>query len=342
MHIILTMTMMHDRFLLPGSPAKQSPTELYHWYEGASQFNQTISRAHTQDDLTSSEKDAIWMTAALLGCTSLAQVDGNAPEEVWPLKTPSPTDLDWLHLSEGKKEMWRIADVGREDSSLRDLSTHGGLMDDFMIKTSTAQAFDALPVELVDVCELRAPGASEETNPYFRAAAILGRLMPVPVSQSSILKFLVFLSQMSPDYRILLGQKDPRAVLVLLYFYTRASQFHQWWWWKRANLEGKAMCIFLETYHGKVPGMLKALERPKALFFGEGCAPPGLLGRAVTAAVAADENGASRVGKDRDDAVLPGFSWAPAETLVVASGKAAAGSGMLAQKPLSSTPPGGV
>src|SRR5690242_8324030 len=99
MHIALAMTMMHTRS--DNVHSKQSPREVYHWYQGTSQFTRRL----TSPDLTGTERDAIWIAAAMLGCTTLAHLDANDPQHCWPLKdASSPSDLDWLKLSNGKKE----------------------------------------------------------------------------------------------------------------------------------------------------------------------------------------------------------------------------------------------
>ena len=254
MHIALTFTLMHDRF--HSDDPKQSTAELFHWCRGVQEFNSKLS----SNSLTSSEKDAIWVTAALLGCTSLAQVDGRIPEEVWPLKEPSPSDLDWLRMSEGKKEVWRVADLSRPDSSLRAL-THMP-MDDFMTKPTDEEALANLPPEFLEICGIT-HDSNRENNDYYALLCVAARLMPINPNQANLIRFMTFLSQMSANFRYLLEQKEPRAMLLLLWYHAKVSQHHHWWWWKRASLEGRAMCIYLERYHSDMPHMLKLLEFPK-------------------------------------------------------------------------------
>ena len=255
MHIALTFTLMHERSHSVDS--KQSTAELFHWCRGVQEFNSKLS----SNSLTSSEKDAIWVTAALLGCTSLAQVDGRIPEEVWPLKEPSPSDLNWLKMSEGKKEVWRVADLSRPDSSLRALAYIP--IDDVMTKPTDEEAFANLPPEFLEICGIT-DGSTRENNDYYALLSVVGRLMPISPTQANLIRFMTFLGQMSANYRTLLEEKEPRAMLLLAWYHAKVSQHHHWWWWKRASLEGRAMCIYLERYHSDIPHMLKLLEFPKA------------------------------------------------------------------------------
>jgi hypothetical protein len=50
-----------------------------------------------------SERDALWACAGLLGALSFSSIQAKTPEEAWPLKPSSPSDLEWLKMSEGRR-----------------------------------------------------------------------------------------------------------------------------------------------------------------------------------------------------------------------------------------------
>jgi hypothetical protein len=254
MHIVITVTMMHEREAL--SIGQQSTLELYHWYEGTSQFNRKLS-----GPLTSSERDAIWVAAVLLGCSTIAQVDGDRPQEVWPLKSPSPNDLDWLKISWGKKEAWRIADIYRPDSTLRGLQ-YNRVPDDFLSVPSDREVFRNLPQELTMFCGL-GPKSTAATNPCHIPGSILARLVPLENNWENILKFLTFLGHMPLDFRTLLEEKDPRALVIMLWYQALWLGSEQWWMRRRCVLETEAIIIYLERHHGDAPYLQKMLEFPK-------------------------------------------------------------------------------
>jgi hypothetical protein len=257
MHVSLTLTMMHSRS--DNLLSKQSAREAYHWYLGTSQFNKKLASPH----LTSSEKDAIWIASALLGCTTLAHMDADDPEEAWPLKEPSATDLNWLKLSTGKKASWRIADLSRPDSALHSFLTNSAV-DDFVIRTTDLEAFKILPPELSELCGL-GPHSTPEDNPYHAVGAVLGRLLAIENDQENVLKFFTFLSHMPPEYQQLLDVKDPRAILIMLWYQAQLGYGRgvQWWAIKRTIMEGEAMIRYLERYHSDLPNIDKLLEYPK-------------------------------------------------------------------------------
>ncbi len=94
---------MHDHHLSTVSNTKLSTTEAYHWYQATSTFNKQLSRPPQVE-----EQAALLTTAALLGTIAFCHIEARTSEEAWPLKPPSSSDLDWLRMSDGKKEVWKL------------------------------------------------------------------------------------------------------------------------------------------------------------------------------------------------------------------------------------------
>lgn len=292
MHTALALAMMQGRS--DDLFSKPTARELYHWYHGTSQY----SRKLTAPYLTSSERDAIWLAAVMLGCTALAYTDVVDPEQSWPLNDPSPMDLDWLKLSSGKKEAWVIADLSRPDSSLRQLF-YNSTTDDFVIKTSDKDAFKALPSEMVELCNLSS-SSTPETNPYHTVAACIGRLVPIESCQENILKYFTFVVQMTPNFQHLLEIRDPRAVLLMLWYQTlfSAGEDTQWYTRKRTVVETEAMIYYLERHHSRIPGMGKLLEFPKRIRFSKAVGPLARAGkefRVASYVLSGDQRGNSQL-----------------------------------------------
>jgi len=116
MHALLTLTLMHDRYLLSALNAKKSTTEAFHRYQGVALFNSKLS-----GPIQPSERDALWAAAALLGVITFCHIEAKTPEEVWPLKPSSSLDLNWVKMSDGKKEVWKITQPLRADSIFQPL-----------------------------------------------------------------------------------------------------------------------------------------------------------------------------------------------------------------------------
>ena len=272
MHTLLTHTLMHDRYLSPGGKLSgdKSITQAYHWYQATFQFNKILSKPAST--FSSPERDALWGTAALLGGIAFSSIDATNPHEAWPMKSSSPSDLDWLKMSEGKKAIWDLADISRPDSVFQDAlpDHHQSILPPNWCCTTNEDHF-GLPcgnlskeyVELFNLDECMSPAV--EQNPYFEPACLCASLLPIEINRSNSIKFLAFMGHMKPDFRDLLAQKDPRALLLLSFFYAKLLQFHVWWTWQRALLECQSICIYLESYYGDDTNIKKLLQFPKMM-----------------------------------------------------------------------------
>ena len=257
MHVVLTLTLMHNRYMSALPNTNQSTVEAFHWYQGTALFNSKLSKP-----IQPSERDAIWTTAALLGVIAISCIEAKTPEEAWPLKPPSSLDLDWLRMSDGKKEIWKIADPLRTDSVFQAVAPED--KKDFLLPYSTGFELEALPSEFIKLYGLDA-SSTTDNNPYHAAASILARLLNISCNHSTIVKFLSFINDIPPDYKRLLERKDPRALLLLAYWYAKVCQYQQWWIQRRAVLECQATCIYLERYHGHETNIQKLLQFPRMM-----------------------------------------------------------------------------
>lgn len=248
---------MHDRHLISSPPHPPSTAELAHFTRGTALFNMKLS-----GPLTPSEKDAIWAAATLLGSSTLAGDDALSPEQAWPLRKSSQSDLDWLRMYDGKREIWRIADPTRPNCCLRLLSQEVDMVHQ---KMSMAEpGLKQLPGEL---CRLLGPHGhiNLQTNSYRFSANILNNLMAMKSSETSILAFLTFITLMEADFRQLLVDKDPYALILLAYWFAEFSQHHAWFVWRRSILECQAICLYLTRYHGDIDHLNTILEHPRRI-----------------------------------------------------------------------------
>jgi hypothetical protein len=60
-----------------------------------------------------------------------------------------------------------------------------------------------------------------------------------------------------------LDDKDPKALLLVVYWYAKLYR-GQWWLRHRGLIEGQAICMYLDKYHGDDAKLQRMLEWPKA------------------------------------------------------------------------------
>lgn len=261
-HIVLTLSMMHDRYKSCSDPWGTEPSskETFHWYHGTAIFNKVLSQPLKDED-----RDPLWGTAALLGCITIAFLEATKAEEAWPLKPPSAADLDWLRMSDGKKEVWRLVDPLREDSVWRHALDYEHHKDPVPYEHPVPELNLLYPflVKIYDFDPL--VGEDNPNDPYHTAASILVRLLELDCNHSTIMYFLSFLGHMTPRFRQLLHEKDPKALLLLSWWYGKMCQYNVWWTSRRMKLEGQAICLYLERYHSEQKDMIKLLEFPRVM-----------------------------------------------------------------------------
>ncbi|KAF2095924.1 hypothetical protein NA57DRAFT_58990 [Rhizodiscina lignyota] len=246
MHATLAIAMMHERVMAGKTFKEQSTAEIYHSYQATATFRSKLS-----GPLTPSERDALWIATVLLSTMSLASIDATAPEEAWPLMSSFPTDLDWLEMIQGKNVVWKIADLARPDSAVGRMVI--GFKDSrLQAVAKDASGLQALPQELLELLGLDTCVVTKN-NPYYRAALCLGNLFGEECNIATLALFYVWIMSMEAEFKQLLRRKDPRALLLLAYWFRKVRSRHVWFLWQRSVLECQAICTYLEQNHSDMP-----------------------------------------------------------------------------------------
>ncbi|KAK4120172.1 hypothetical protein N657DRAFT_649524 [Parathielavia appendiculata] len=248
MHAILAVTAIHDRY--HGSPitADHPRREAYYSSQGAALLNQKLSEPTLPQD-----RDTLWMTATFLGIVVFSSNISESPETSWPLKVSEPTDLEWLRMTEAKRVIWELADTLQSNGIFRNMA------EDFrqMYTPLPTTPIKGAPATLLRICHL-GPSSSAADNPYYTAVRTLVPLLSIESRKPSKGNILCFLSQMQPEFRALLYQRDPVALLILALWYEK-SRHHVWWIWHRATVEYQAIALYLRRLYWDNAGILELL-----------------------------------------------------------------------------------
>ncbi|KAG4444131.1 hypothetical protein IFR05_000360 [Cadophora sp. M221] len=236
MHVLQTLTSVHDRYLSPTPLPRATPTEIHHLSLSASLFNTKLSNPISLPD-----RDPIWATAALLGILAFAWTDATSASESWPLAPPHPSDLEWMKMSENKIAVFNLTNPMRADSVFRPVSV------DFLRVNGAVEiprrGVEGIPKPYVEVLGL-GDGDDELSSPYFKAMHVLARILPRVCDRTSFVTFLSFVTHLTPEFKTLLLNKDPKALLMLAWWFAKVCE-GVWWIERRARLECQAICIFL-------------------------------------------------------------------------------------------------
>jgi hypothetical protein len=255
MHAVQTITATHDRYLSASTSPRQTVTEVYHLSRTAALFNQKLSTPIQPRD-----RDAFWATAALLGTIAFSWIDAATPEEAWPLRPAEPSDLEWLRMSESKATIWNMTNPLRPDSVFHVLKDDFR-SDGFISHAIPGSGIAGLPEAFVRLCGLDEMSTGDSSL-YYAAVHTLALLLEVECEQATVVRFLGFICHMQPAFKRLLELKDPRALLLLAYWYAKVCRAVWWLEW-RAVMECRATCLYLERYHAEETAVLELLLFPK-------------------------------------------------------------------------------
>lgn len=230
MHLVLAFTSMHDRLLQPTLKSYPTATEMFHYQYGTAVFSQKLSNR----EIISAERDALWIASTLVAIQYIALVDVTSPEGAWPLKSLEPGEPDWVELVLGKKRMLDLCDPKRKESCFQEILVQSDAAPHYpgpLPLGLNDGGLHNLPEEMLDFLKLSDP-STWANSPYFRAARVISQLLPLECSQANIMTFMNFIHGLEPGFRGLWRNKDPGALLVIMYWYSKvAVPFQHWWIW---------------------------------------------------------------------------------------------------------------
>ena len=254
MHAIQATTAIHDRFLYASPHAPLTTTELYHLSQAAALFNRKLSAP-----IEPSERDALWITAILLGSATFAQIEASKPEEAWPMACSKPSDLEWLQMSSRKEAVCSATDPLRPGGIFHTLA-------DEYYKEYVAPAAPTFGIEGIPPLFLQLYGldshSTAENSPYFSAVHTIVTLLRTGADRLTITRYLSFISHMKPEFKRLVELKDARALLIMAYWYAMVIRI-SWWIQRRAEMECQAICLYLERYFAEETVIQDLLRFPK-------------------------------------------------------------------------------
>jgi len=264
-HIVLAVTLVHDTYIKQSCSPSDFEAIAEHWSLGATLLNQAISEPVTS--LSSLTRDAMWACAAWLGCLAFSILDAETAEQSWPLKPSEPGDLSWLKFCEGKSAIFRLSDPCRADSLFAPIREEMAQFMSYRTDLSVADMQKTLPHELIELCNfLPVPAHMEMDNPYWAPMSLLAQLIPLECTQDNYVLFIGFFRTLQTGYKQLLSQKDPAAMLLLLFWYAKILTFKAWWLEKRARLESRAISIYLQQHHPDDTRVMRLVNHVQSVF----------------------------------------------------------------------------
>lgn len=248
----MTTTAIHDRYTNDpvNTSAKITAFEIYHWNRAVSMFKQKLDMP-----VTSADKDPIWATSALVKGICLAHYNASCPEEAWPLNSAGSSPLDWIRLQDGLHAVWQLICPLEPHSAFNELARQ-------IFSRTSVKVSRTVPLLMAELFEL-GDGSNVLNNPYHCAVHIISSLMEIECNEDAIFQFFSFSADLDPGIKRLLFMKEPRALLLLAYWYAVVGGA-MWHIRRRSIIECQSICIYLERYHSDNATLQQLLEFPKA------------------------------------------------------------------------------
>ncbi|KAH8681884.1 hypothetical protein BX600DRAFT_32219 [Xylariales sp. PMI_506] len=253
MHMVLALTEIHDEtFSTDGERASEN----HHWNCAIALLRKRLSKP-----IVSSDRDALWLAVALQSIAYLAASAATSPADAWPLRSPSPLDLAWMKLCDGKRLITDLTKPTRRDSAFHLAATElQAIMDSMRQTVSRDLCMEYLPSGFYEIFEL---SKGSGNNIYHAALAVLAQILSQELDENNFLPHLCWLCVLDQRFKDLLHQKDERAMLLLLYWYAKICDRRLWWMWRQTWTEGLAICSYLETAWREQSQMVELLVWPR-------------------------------------------------------------------------------
>lgn len=215
-------------------------------------FNKKLSAP-----LHPADRDAIWAAASMLGVITFASIEVPTFEKTWPLTPSLKAEPEWLKMGQGKSALLPLVKPGRSDSIFHAL---------FSSLPTIEFSLGNVPLVFMELYEL--DGLSAEHNPYTIPVIIIFAPLDMENPSSVIALFYAFNSCNQGEFGQLVVDKDPRALLIMAYWYSKICN-GQWWLRRRALMEGRATCMYLERYCAHSETIQDLLKMPRYLLFND-------------------------------------------------------------------------
>ena len=168
-------------------------------------------------------------------------------------------------MSEGKNVIWNDGKFA-EESDFRVLAQmqKGNYVN---LALGTKRGLTSLPPSFLEYYRF-AEGPMVREDPYFSPVFMLAQSWKN--SSSLILNCWFFATNMTPRYKFLLSQKDPKALLILAYWWRMIAIKGNWNLFRRASIECQSICLYLERFYGGDQELQSLLEFPNGILSPKG------------------------------------------------------------------------
>lgn len=241
MHMTLAVSCAHLKRLVPldrnaGLHQRYALAEALHWQEGLQLYRKAITGSEHDFDGT--------ITATFLSIIFTFALDDDIPQDSFVVDAPEKLmhAVNPLAATGGFRVLRDVLGDRMMDSIwrtvLRDSDDENGTF------STDSPGIAGLPAAFVDLCEL-GESSTSINNKYHTIVRLLTPLLRLELRIHNFTKLISFSGRTWPHFKPLLFRKDPRALLLISYWFALMRQVDQWWIATRAKTECFAIVNYL-------------------------------------------------------------------------------------------------
>lgn len=245
MHALLAISSRHMMYLQPDDKAHQL-AHAFHMQKATSRLQQRLSSPLGRHN----------MDLVIANCLTLNAVcityDKFEPSDSWVFAEDDRAQrkrLFWVEMQVYACKIFNVFSEYVKDSIWAPTFMEHG-PESFRpqsLAELTKEGADGIPQTLAELCDI-GPHSSARNNPYHMALRHMNLIILGMERSSPHLYNLIicFIGQIQPDFRLLLIDKDERALLIFAYWLALMYDMGLWWTAGRARNEGMAICMVLD------------------------------------------------------------------------------------------------
>ncbi|EAL87145.1 hypothetical protein KXW57_000889 [Aspergillus fumigatus] len=246
LHSLFALSARHLQHLQPRC-LSHTTAHYFHASHAAELLNDELGRVASSPQ----NLGMIYATCIVLNMGCFASDDYH-PSSSWVFQDTAEIDqsFTWFTLQSGlgyvssmlknqvHQTFWRLK-AGSRGSSIGNLLTWATK------DPSHTGSLEKIPDFLLDLCEIT-PDSSPENNPYYIPICLLSQMLPLkkPVAQEFD-HLLIFGPLIPHSFRILLRDRDERALVLFLIWLRLLGRGDFWWVNTRVEAESRALMAFL-------------------------------------------------------------------------------------------------
>lgn len=233
MHMTLAVSCAHlkrlvSKSLNPSLHQRYAIAEACHWQSGLQLYRKALTaKTHDFDGTITATFLSIIFTFALDDEIPQDSYAGDDPEKLMHAINPLAATGGFGALRDilGERLMdsvWRAVLLDSDDDQGTFSAATPGVV--------------GLPSALVDLCDLNESSTSENSD-YHTIVRLLAPLLRLKSHSGNFTKLIAFSGRTWLHFRPLLFRRDPRALLLISYWFALMRQVDQWWIATRAKAE---------------------------------------------------------------------------------------------------------